>query len=342
MGGDVGGEEEPVLPPWVTLVRRPEHPVEAAVEADARDAAQRYGHYVIRGPLFGLAVQTPDDGPGWRILQSITSGDAQSVRDSLLSVLWFRAKDEADDVAQRRELLAAVGRLETEKVDALTAVGVRYRVVRADEFVRLDAGRPEAPRPTDPEPAEADWGTQRHGPPLDEGFVIDPALPVTPMEAAERFAMGDLHYAAQRYPPDVRADSAEALHTHPGVVLLPPAFGILQRTEDGWAPVTGPQSTPQEARKQLHFLLDWLWPRMPALGGAHPDDYAPAAAALRKEPRSHSYELLGRQFLVTRIGRVVRIGDAGPEGPRPSDIDATDPMESPHPPMSDDGTVHYD
>lgn len=81
-------------------------------------------------------------GGGWRVLRPLSSGDAQTVRDSLLSVLWFRAKDDAEDRVQRRELLAAVARLETEKVDALTTAGVRCRVVRGDECTYRGADGP--------------------------------------------------------------------------------------------------------------------------------------------------------------------------------------------------------
>ncbi|MFI9061950.1 DUF5954 family protein [Streptomyces sp. NPDC053429] len=45
-----------------------------------------------------------------------------------------RAKDDAGDRAERRALLAAVARLETERVDRLDVAGSRYRVVCAEEY----------------------------------------------------------------------------------------------------------------------------------------------------------------------------------------------------------------
>ncbi len=326
---------------WVTLVTAPDHPVTAAAEADARDAAVHFGHYVIRGPVFGLVARAEGER-GWRALTSISRGDAQSARDSMQSKLWFRAKDEAEDRVQRRELLHAVKRLESERIDEMTVLGVQYKVVRADEIVYTRDGTVEGPRPTDPEPADPEWGTQRVGPDLDDGLVIDPAIPVSPMTAAERHALGGLHYTASRYPEDVRADSANALHTHPAVILLPPSFAILEETPGTWSPVGGGlHTTAQEARKQLHFLLDWLWPRVPQDGGGlAPEQFREAAALLRAEPRARAYELLGRRFLVARVARVLRIGPDGPEGPRPSDVDISDPGEQ-HAPMDEDGTIHY-
>jgi hypothetical protein len=337
----MGSDEESGWPVWLTLVSDPDHPVAAAAEADARDAAARFGHYVIRGPLFGLAARAEDE-KAWRVLTAVSLGDPQAARDSMQSKLWFRAKDEAKDRTQRRELLQAVARLETERLDDLMVLGVRYKVIRADEIIYTHDGTIEGLRPTDPEPADPEWGTQQKGSALDAGLVIDPATPVSPMAAAERHALGDLHYTAARYPEDVRADSAHALHTHPAVIVLPPAFAVLEETPGTWTPLGGLFTCAQEARKQLHFLLDWLWPRMPHDGGGFtPEQYRQAAAQLRAEPRASQYELLGRRFVVARMTRVLRIGPDGPEGPRPSDVDASDPCEQ-HAHMDEDGTIRYD
>lgn len=337
----MGSDEKPDWPVWATLVSPPDHPVTAAAEADARDAAARFGHFVVRGPVFGLAARA-EGQRSWRVLTAVSSGDPQSARDSMQSKLWFRAKDEAENRIQRRELLQAVKRLESERVDDMTVLGVHYKVVRADEIVYTHDGTVEGPRPTDPEPADPEWGTGHRGPALDEGLVIDPATPVSPMAAAERHALGGLHYTATRYPEDVRADSARALHTHPAVIVLPAAFAVLEETPGAWTPVGALHSTAQEARKQLHFQLDWLWPRMPHDGGGFtPEQFRQAAAQLRAQPRAQHYELLSRRFVVARMTRVLRIGPDGPEGPRPSDVNASDPGEQ-HAPMDEDGTIHYD
>ncbi len=50
----------------------------------------------IRGPLFGVVAQDADDGQRWRVVVSVSSGFPQMARDSLISRLWFRARDEAD------------------------------------------------------------------------------------------------------------------------------------------------------------------------------------------------------------------------------------------------------
>ncbi|CAM5635348.1 hypothetical protein SALBM135S_08135 [Streptomyces alboniger] len=129
-------------------------PVEAAIEADAVDAAVRHSFLAVRGPLFGVAAQSKDDGPRWRVVNEITHGCPQQARDGLKTLLWFRAKDDAKNPAERRALLAAVARLETEYVDELTVLDTRYRVVRAEEYAAVDAhGGIEMPRPTDPNPS---------------------------------------------------------------------------------------------------------------------------------------------------------------------------------------------
>ncbi|MEU6864250.1 DUF5954 family protein [Streptomyces sp. NPDC046876] len=79
------------------VVRVPVEPVEAAVEADAVDAAARAGDVVVRGPLFGVVAQGVGEAPRWRVVSPVTAGCPQQDRDSLNSRLWFRAKDGAQD-----------------------------------------------------------------------------------------------------------------------------------------------------------------------------------------------------------------------------------------------------
>lgn len=100
------------------------------------------------------------------------------------------------------------------------------------------------------------------------------------------------------------------------MIVLPAAFAVLEETPGAWTPIGALHSTAQEARKQLHFQLDWLWPRMPHDGGGFtPEQFRQAAAQLRAQPRAQHYELLSRRFVVARMTRVLRIGADGPEGP---------------------------
>ncbi|MFD9301486.1 DUF5954 family protein [Streptomyces sp. NPDC060048] len=320
------------------------HPVAAAQEADARDAARRYARYVIRGPLFGIACQDVGGGHRWRVLTPVTCGVPQDARDSLNSVLWFRAKDDTDDRAVRRELLAAVARLETERVDELTAAGTRYRVMRCDEIVYTNDEGPEPPRPTDPEPAGHDWEPATRDPEPDAGFVIDHLAATGVMEATERLALMGLHYRSPRYPADVRADSRRALRTHAGTVLLPTAYRVLERTSGGWEPVTVPLAGPHAARRALVHMLTLPWPALHDLSEAQRAAYARVAAEFRAAGDADAVRLDdGRHLLVARMRRVVRIGPDGPEAVRPSDEqgDGCAPGRI-HPPMDEDGTVTYE
>jgi len=136
------------------LLRR-DNPVALVREVDALDASTRYPYVWPRGPVFGVAALGPEPDARWRLVSEATDGTPQEARDALNSLLWFQAKDEAGTVPERRELLAAVHLLECERIDELTVLGTRYRVVRGDKYAHcgLTEG-PEPPRPTDPEPAD--------------------------------------------------------------------------------------------------------------------------------------------------------------------------------------------
>ncbi|OEJ30543.1 DUF5954 family protein [Streptomyces subrutilus] len=343
------------------VVRVPVEPVEAAMEADAVDAVKRAGDVVVRGPLFGVAEQGPGDGPRWRMAVAVTAGCPQQARDALNTRLWFRAKDDARDRAERRALLAAVARLETERVDDLEAAGTRYRVVRAEEYAASGPGGIEQPRPTDPEPPVPDWDRAAKGPEIDDGLVLDPDAPVTPSQAVERLALRDLCYAGERFPEDVRADARRALDTHPDVLLLPAAFTVAEQSAGGWRPVSGPHESAHAARRSLDFALTWMWPRMRghipddadpqadartwARDGAAPADrraarlaaYAEAADTLRAG-RVNRLEFEGAVYQIVRTRRLLRWGPDGPEGPRPSDVNSQDPARI-HLALDEDGNV---
>ncbi|WP_405851168.1 DUF5954 family protein [Streptomyces sp. NBC_00090] len=100
----------------------------------------------------------------------------------------------------------------------------RYRVVRAEEYVAIDAhGGIETPRPTDPEPLTPDWspgaGAGARSPRVDDGLVLDPGAPLAPLQAAERVALRSLAYSGTRFPGPMLADSARAVESRPDVLL---------------------------------------------------------------------------------------------------------------------------
>ncbi|ARF72920.1 hypothetical protein B7C62_12075 [Kitasatospora albolonga] len=331
-------------------VTRRDDPVSEVTEADAFASVRKYPNIVVRGPLFGIAEQRRGDRPRWRMLGEPDTGFPQMARDELNSHLWFKAKDEAEDRAERRSLLDAVARLETEPVNEVRAAGVRYRIVRADEFARIGDGRLEPPRATDPD--EDSWDPATPDPSRTEGFVIDHAAAVGLTEGIDRVGLLQLSYTADRFPADVRADSQRALTTHPGVVLLPPTFRVVERKELSWTMVTGQHSTPQGARRALVQHLTMRMPELPDL----PDmpelpewmkvDEKEAAvnerAAKKFTARRRPNELIvrGRRYDVVRVERVMRIGPDGPEKPRPSDVDEYGPSQI-RPSMDEDGNVTY-
>ncbi|MER6475022.1 DUF5954 family protein [Streptomyces filamentosus] len=345
------------------VVRVPVEPVDAVREADARDAADRYSGLAVRGPLFGAAAQDAEGGRRWRVVVGVTHGCPQEARDALNSLLWFRAKDDAQSRQERRALLAAVARLETEPLDELTVLGARYRVVRAEEYAAVDSrGGIETPRPTDPEPLTLDWGPGARSARVDDGLVLDPDAPLSPLQAAERVALRPLAYSGIRFPAEVLADSAGAVQSHPDVLLMPAAFLITERSGDGeWSAGSSLHATAHDARRTLDFALTWMEPRTrglipydadrtvdarnPPVGttdeaAAELVELAKAADTLRADRRDQ-VEVHGTVYRVTRSRRLLRWGPDGPEGPRSSDISTHAPAAL-HPRLDDDGTVHTD
>ncbi|WP_282692637.1 DUF5954 family protein [Streptomyces sp. CC208A] len=350
---------------WPVTVRVPVEPVEAAVEADALDAAMRSRALAVRGPLFGVAAQGAEDGRRWRVVLEVTEPCPQDARDALNSFFWFRAKDEAGSREERRALLEAVARLERERVDELTVLGTRYRVVRAEEYTGLDAhGDVEVPRPTDPEPLSPDWSRGARDAKIDQGLVLDPEAPLSPVRAAERLSLRTLAYTGTRFPGAVLRDSARAVESHPDVLLMPALFRIMERSGDKpWTLGGGLHATPHDTRRSLDFLLVWSEPRRI---GLIPYDIArdirmpvdartlvaegtdPAVAELAvfvetadrlRAQRLDQVEVHGTTYRIGRTRRLLRWGPDGPEGPRPSDIDNHAPSAL-HPPLDEDGVIH--
>ncbi|MFC9590081.1 DUF5954 family protein [Streptomyces sp. NPDC056944] len=187
----------------------------------------------------------------------------QEARDGLNSLLWYRAKDEAGDRAERRALLAAVARLERECVDELTVLGTRFRVVRAEEYAGMDVhGDIEMPRPTDPESPVPGWSRGGGGPRIDAGLVLDPDAPFSPVQAAENLSLRSPVYTGTRFPHRVLRDSERARDSHPDVLLMPAVFRIVERSGSrSWTPGSGLHATAHDARRTLDFSLAWWEPR---------------------------------------------------------------------------------
>ncbi|MEV5204530.1 DUF5954 family protein [Streptomyces sp. NPDC053720] len=330
--------DHPQAPPdhLVINVRHREDPVSLVTEADAFAASRTYGNIVVRGPLFGVAEQRRGERPRWRLLTDMDTGYPQDARDALNSHLWFKAKDKTDDPKERRVLLDAVARLETEPLNELTVGDTRYRIVRADEFARTGEGRLEPPRPTDVD--TEGWDMQARTPSTTKGFVVDHAAAVGLTEGLARMGLVPVAYTSERFPPDVLADSQRALRTHPGLVLLPVVFRVMERKEKTWSMTSSQHPTPQDARRSLVYHLKTFLPLAEEIDEQETAVYARAADAFTRRLRPNELTVRGRCFEIARIERMMRVGPAGPEGPRPSDIDDQGPTKI-HPTMDEWGNI---
>lgn len=323
------------------LVRR-DDPVAWVTEADAVEASRRYPHIALRGPVFGVARLDPATAePRWRLLKPVVDTMPQQARDGLNSHLWFKAKDGAGDPAARRALLAAVAVLERAPADEVEALGVRYRVVRGDEFARTGDDGLEPPRPTDPEALDPSWEEPCAVPSPDVGFVLDPDRDEGPMAGALRLGLRDFTYTGAHFPADVRTDSARAARTHPDVVRLPVGFSVAERDDSGWTPCGSLTATPHEARRSLYEGMARVWALLYRFDERKKALYARAAEAFRGAGRADEASVEGRVFRICRVERMVRLGPDGPEPPRPSDADEYGPMKL-HPTLNENGTVQYD
>lgn len=118
------------------------------MQTDALQGALNTDKATARSPLSGAAAQGAGETPRSRVLIAMQYNCPQQALDEHNSLSSFRAKNKPHNAAQRRTLLAAVARLENERVDELTVLGTRYRVVRGEEYTGLGRDGIEQPRPT--------------------------------------------------------------------------------------------------------------------------------------------------------------------------------------------------
>ncbi len=214
--------------------------------------------------------------------------------------------------------------MDWEAIDEVTVLGTRYRVIRADQFVRTGPAGPEPPRPTDPDPGAPDQA--RAVPDPATGFVIDPATPVSLSQGTLTVELLRLTPGEGIATPGVVSDAGSAARTHPRGVLLPAAFVAAEQAEGRWgARLAGTSPTPQGARDALAGYLRVTVPWQLSLGAEQRAAYAAAADRL-SEDRADELTAAGRTFRIVRVERLVRIGPDGPEGPRPSDPDPQPPV----------------
>jgi hypothetical protein len=214
--------------------------------------------------------------------------------------------------------------MDWEAVNDMTVLGTRYRVVRADRFIRSGPAGPEPPRPTDPDPGEPGQAHEAVDPTA--GFVIDPAIGTGMAEAILRLELLDGIPKEGPVPPEVRDDAVRAARTHPGGVLLPPAFTTAELADGRWGPAeAGTSPTPQGARDGFAAYLRVMIPWQLDLSPQERAVYAAAADQLDAD-RADEVVVAERRFRVVRVERLMRIGPDGPEGPRPSDPDPQPPV----------------
>lgn len=314
-GGQDAGMTFPLMPGYdhINVVAQLD-PVAAVRDRELGERILQYPKLLPAGsPDFGHAVQK---GKEWRI-GSLGSDDPSSARYSLAIDLRMAAQKEPDPETAGA-MLAAADRLDPEEGEQLAKdeweIGDRrYRVIRVEKFVLIGDRVMEPPRATDAGPA---------GDGLLDGHLIDPPAPCGQWEAQLRLNLVGHMPAPGTVPDEVRAEARHAIRTHPGVVLLPPAFVVVEVAGDAWSPITGADD-PDEAVDRLARHFTDLLPRLREFQGdpATPEEvaeWAALAAEIRAAP-GHRITARGRDFRTVRVSRMLRLGRDGPEAPRPCD-----------------------
>ncbi|WP_330440460.1 DUF5954 family protein [Micromonospora sp. NBC_00821] len=305
-----------VQPPVVLRVQQPTDPVGAVTEDDAARRTVVYPKIRVGAPLFGHAVQA--EGGRWQVF-AVVSDTPQAARDDLAHHLMEQL-DESIDPPLAAELTTALGVLNRKKVDELVISDRVHRIVRVDTFARFGPDGPEPPRPTDRDPRDA----ADHDSFLAPEIVIDPDAATGLSEAMLRVELMTAHYPGAQVPADVYADSVAAVASHPVGVILPTRYAAAESVGGSWRPYSRAVATPQLARDEIAFGLRHIEPRLLRLTDDQAAAYQQAADTLDTNPVDN-VTALGRQFRVTRIETLLRMGSSGPEMPRPSDPDPDQP-----------------
>ncbi|WP_026412302.1 DUF5954 family protein [Actinomadura oligospora] len=306
-------------------------PMAAMRDADLGERIRAFPKMLPGGsPDFGSAEQ---HGDGWRVLCTGAS-DPCSARVDLAATLRKSAGAVEGPVARgvRRErdastvraMLAAADRLDPEDGEQLPKdeweIGERrYRVIRIEKFVLINSDGMEPPRSSDAEPPDE--------PSLLRGHPIDPGAAAGFWEAQLRLNLAGFGPIPGTAPEQVEAEARHACLTHPGIVMLPPTFSVVEVTPaGGWQPLTGGHG-PASAKERLSGHFSQLLPMLREFQGDPPSeeelaDWTSAAARIDAEPGPEwNVTICGepRRFRIVRIGRMIRVGRDGPEPPRPSD-----------------------
>ncbi|MER7673205.1 DUF5954 family protein [Kitasatospora sp. NPDC096128] len=302
----------------------PGGPVPEIADVEAWTARERYPRILSAGsPVFGVARERPTGG--WELCFSIVEVHPQSAREDLGMICREQAAaaGKSGDTQAQQRYLAVAEQLEWEKIDEVE-LDVRYRVVRAERYIRSGPDGPEPPRSSDPDDHLKRDIADGHDPA--DGFVMDPALPTGVSEGILKTDLLQLRPAEGAFAPEVREDARRSALSHPGLVLLPPAFTVAERVHGQWRPsgmMDAP--TPFRARDILSMRLRVAEPVERRLTPRQRARYAEAADRLEAE---QSCELTVEESLlrIIRVERAVRFGPDGPEGPRPFDPDPEDPV----------------
>ncbi|QKW10014.1 PE-PGRS family protein [Streptomyces sp. NA04227] len=303
----------------------PQGPVEAVADVEAWQARERYPGFLSLGlAVFGVVRQ--NESGGWDVLDSFTGLAPQDGRDSMGSQFRRRAQqaEKIGDSAAHAAYMKAAVRMDWEAVDAVDVCGERYRVARAERFVRTGPDGPEPPRPTDPDPMPP--GEAYRARRSVEGLTLDPATPTGMSEGILKMELLSLVRAPGGAPPQVRADSLRAARTHPGGVLIPATFMVAEYCDGHWLPDAADTcNTPQDARDSLARSLRVTIPWERGLSEREQEPYRAAADRYDARP-TDELEVEGCRYRIVRVERLVRFGPGGPEGPRPSDPDPQPPV----------------
>jgi hypothetical protein len=274
-------------------------------------------------PDFGYAVQR---GTEWRIL-SAGASDPSGARYALAAHLRQSAAEHPAGSPVARAMLSAAGRLDPEEGEQLPKdeweIGDhRYRVIRIEKYTLIGGGLMEPPRSTDIAPPDGSAPLRDH--------LIDPRAPAGQWETQLRLNLVGYLPVPGTVPEIVRTEARHGIRTHPGVVLLPPTFVMVEIKDGTWEPLTGGDS-PDDARDHLAGYFTRLLPRLREFQGepatAEEISAWTEAATLIGKCEGPEFHVLGRRFRTVRVSRMLRLGRDGPEGPRPTDQDRYGPPE---------------